>query len=199
MDRAIYYCKKVSDLVYWIRKSSGSDIKYVHHDRLKPARVQTSNWLSSAGDAEGGGSTGQNGGDINLDETDETSSFSGSGEDDTAIVTGYSDRMLTSQASGNVLDPDGKTLGSPVDDSNPAEIVGSGDSGSAEIVGSDDSDGKTSESPVDNSNSTEIIVGSDEAQNAESKMDGLFTDKPTTRSGRRVKPPAYLKDFDCQL
>ena len=43
--------KKISDLVYGIQKSYGSGIKFVHHDRLNPARVQTQNWLSSVSGA----------------------------------------------------------------------------------------------------------------------------------------------------
>ena len=43
--------KKISDLVYGIQRSSKADIKYVHHDRLKPARVKLDDWtVSSAAD-----------------------------------------------------------------------------------------------------------------------------------------------------
>ena len=43
--------KKISDLVYGIQRSSKADIKYVHHDWLKPTRVKLDDWtVSSAAD-----------------------------------------------------------------------------------------------------------------------------------------------------
>ena len=41
---------KVSDLVYQIQRSSKSDLKYVHHDRLKPAHVRLDSWLQGSND-----------------------------------------------------------------------------------------------------------------------------------------------------
>ena len=41
---------KVADLVYKIQRSSKSDLKYVHHDRLKPDHVRLDNWLQGSND-----------------------------------------------------------------------------------------------------------------------------------------------------
>ena len=41
---------KVSDLVYQTKRSSKSDLKFVHHDKLKPAHVRLDNWLQGSND-----------------------------------------------------------------------------------------------------------------------------------------------------
>ena len=73
---------KVSDLVYQIQRLSKSDLKYVHHDRLKLANVRLDNWLQGMNDKFLGSTLDQGNKNVNS----ESHGFNSSADDKENIL-----------------------------------------------------------------------------------------------------------------
>ena len=98
---------KVSDLVYQIQRSSKYDLKYEHHDRLKPAHVKLDNWLQGSNDKVLGSTLDQGNRNVNL----ESHGFNNSVDNKKDILISFpgseevpSDQHVSNSSSGKTLD-----------------------------------------------------------------------------------------------
>ena len=66
--------------------SSKSDLKYVHHDRLKPAHVRLDNWLQESNDKVLGSTLDQENKNLNS----ESNRFNSSADDEEEILISFS-------------------------------------------------------------------------------------------------------------
>ena len=154
--------KKISDLVYGIQRSSKADIKYVHHDRLKPASVKLDDWTVSP--------------------VVDTVAKS----DDVLVVDQVAEGDVES-----MLTKDSDDVSLHQEDV-PGDLVSFSCPVNEGVELLREAGGKTL---VSDPHQTE--VGSDVASVPDAVDNKM--ELPVTRRGRRVKPPEYLKDYDCDF